>query len=66
MNTDSCTYVIKGGCLAPGFHTKFDNTMTSRDDVDIQVLEWDSEYITYDSTVRTTYNTKQYNGIRPG
>lgn len=40
--------------------------MTSRDDVDIQVLEWDSEYITYDSTVRTTYNTKQYNGIRPG
>jgi hypothetical protein len=35
LNTDSCTYVIKGGCLAPGFHTKWDNTMTSANHVDI-------------------------------
>jgi len=34
LNTDTCTYLIKGGCLAPGFHTKWDNTMTN-DDVEI-------------------------------
>jgi len=41
LKEDTCTYIIKGGCLAPGFHTKYDNTMTNND-VDIQVLEWDS------------------------
>lgn len=34
LDSDTCTYIIKGGCLAPGFHTLWDNTMTN-DDVDI-------------------------------
>ena len=58
LNTDTCTYIIKGSCLAPGFHTKWDNTMTSADHVDVQVLEWDAKYITYDSSITTRYNVK--------
>lgn len=34
LNTDTCTYIIKGSCLAPGFHTKSETTMTD-DDVEI-------------------------------
>lgn len=66
LETDSCTYVVKGGCLAPGFHTKWDNTMTTSDHVDIQVLEWDSKYISYDTSITTRYNVKQYTGISIG
>ena len=57
LNTDSCTYLIKGSCLAPGFHTKWDNTMDSSH-VDIQVLEWDSQYTVADDSITTRFNTK--------
>lgn len=40
--------------------------MTSADHVDIQVLEWDSKYITYDTSIITRYNVKQYNGVKLG
>lgn len=66
LKSDICTYIIKGACLAPGFHTKWDNTMTSNDHVDVQILEWDSKYITYDTSITTRYNTKQYNGRSEG
>lgn len=66
LNSDSCTYVVKGGCLAPGFHTRWDNTMTSAEHVDIQVLEWDSKYVDYDQSITTRYNVKQYKGISLG
>ena len=72
LNTDTCTYIIKGGCLAPGFHTKSDNTfrniieVSSKTHVDIQVLEWDTKYTEADTTVTTRYNAKQYNGVDEG
>jgi hypothetical protein len=62
---ESCTYVIKARCLAPGFSTASDNTMTSAM-ADIQVLEWDSRYVTYDPTETTKYNVKQYVGPNLG
>ena len=57
--------MIKARCLAPGFSTASDNTMTSAH-ADVQVLEWDSKYVTYDPTDTTRYNVKQYVGTNLG
>ena len=53
---DSCTYIIKANCGAPGF--KVTSATATSSDVKLHYLEWDTESSSF--TKSTTWTSEQY------